>query len=134
MTIQLGSDREEVDIYGVTRVLLENASPNAVINYLDGTANGTVLSAQGQSVQASAQESYGESSSSQGVSQFASPDQSSPQQAGSENRIVFVTGHGNSEVYWYNKANMPSNTKLENVVEMTEAEAQFAGKRHSMTE
>lgn len=85
MTIQLGSDREVVDIYGVTRVTLDNTSPNALINYLDGTASGTVLSAQGQDIQASAQETYGQSSSSsQAASQFASPEQTLPQETGSE--------------------------------------------------
>lgn len=51
-----------------------------------------------------------------------------------QDRIVYVTNHGNAKVYWYNKDRMPSKTNKANVVEMTEADAIAAGKRPSKTE
>lgn len=48
LTIQLNTDKEAIDQYGVTRVLLDNTSPNATIDYQNGTANPTVSSAEVQ--------------------------------------------------------------------------------------
>ncbi|TPD58682.1 DNA/RNA non-specific endonuclease [Streptococcus symci] len=42
LEIKLGSSKEKVDKYFVTHVILDNASANAEINYLDGTAKNTV--------------------------------------------------------------------------------------------
>ena len=51
-----------------------------------------------------------------------------------QDRIVYVTNHGNAKVYWYNKDRMPSKTNKANVVEMTEADAIAAGKTPSKKE
>ena len=42
LEIKLGGSKEKVDQYSVTHVVLDNASANAEINYLDGTAKNTV--------------------------------------------------------------------------------------------
>lgn len=57
-----------------------------------------------------------------------------PPVAATEDRIVYVASHGKSEAYWYDTSNMPSTTKMENVITMTEAQAKNAGKHHSMKE
>lgn len=54
--------------------------------------------------------------------------------ASTEDRTVYVASHGNSKAYWYSISNMPSSTKIENVVTMTETEALNSGKHHSMKE
>ncbi len=48
--------------------------------------------------------------------------------------IVYVTGGGKSEVYWYSTANMPHNTNLNNLVQMPRSQAEALGKRHSLSE
>ncbi|MDR2833001.1 MAG: hypothetical protein LBV67_04715 [Streptococcaceae bacterium] len=53
------------------------------------------------------------------------------QEQAKQTTIVYVTGGGTSEVYWYSTARMPSNTNMSNVVQMTEAEAIELGKRPS---
>lgn len=42
LEIKLGGDKETLDSQGVTHVVLANQSPNAEINYADGTATNTV--------------------------------------------------------------------------------------------
>ena len=42
LEIKLGGDKETLDSQGVTHVILDNQSPNAEINYADGTATNTV--------------------------------------------------------------------------------------------
>lgn len=54
--------------------------------------------------------------------------------ASTEDRTVYVASHGNSKAYWYSISNMPSSTKIENVVTMTETEALNSGKHHSLKE
>ncbi|WP_057490666.1 hypothetical protein [Streptococcus orisasini] len=54
--------------------------------------------------------------------------------AAQEDRIVYVTGGGKSNVYWYSTDSMPWNTNMNNIVQMKESEAIAAGKRHSLTE
>lgn len=56
------------------------------------------------------------------------------QEAIQDDRIVYVTGGGKSDVYWYGTNDMPWNTNKDNIVTMTESEAIAAGKRHSLTE
>lgn len=46
LEIKLESSKEKIDKYSVTHVILDNVSPNAEINYLDGTAKNTVESAE----------------------------------------------------------------------------------------
>ncbi|MBM7636803.1 hypothetical protein [Streptococcus saliviloxodontae] len=50
------------------------------------------------------------------------------------NRTVYVTGGGESDVYWYGTDKMPPRTNLNNLVTMTEGQARALGKRHSETE
>ena len=54
--------------------------------------------------------------------------------ASQEDRVVYVTGGGKSDVYWYSTENMPWNTNKNNIIQMKESEAIAAGKRHSQTE
>ncbi|GFH43267.1 hypothetical protein Hs30E_18180 [Lactococcus hodotermopsidis] len=49
-------------------------------------------------------------------------------------RMVYVTGGGKSDVYWYGTSLMPSNTNKNNIVTMSESEAIAQGKRHSLKE
>ena len=51
-----------------------------------------------------------------------------------QDRIVYVASNGTSDVYWYNMSNMPKNTNLNNVIQMTEQEAINSGKRHAIKE
>ncbi len=48
--------------------------------------------------------------------------------------MVYVTGNGSSDVYWYGTSRMPSNTNMNNLVQMHESEAKAQGKRHSLRE
>ena len=54
--------------------------------------------------------------------------------ADQEQRIVYVAQYGKSPAYWYNINNMPSNTRKDKVITMSEAEAIRAGKHHSNKE
>ncbi|MBM7642896.1 hypothetical protein [Streptococcus loxodontisalivarius] len=50
------------------------------------------------------------------------------------NRTVYITGGGESDVYWYSTAKMPPRTNLNNLQVTTEGDAVSRGKRHSETE
>lgn len=56
------------------------------------------------------------------------------QAAAQEQRIVYVAQYGKSPAYWYNINNMPSNTRKDKVITMSEAEAIRAVKHHSNKE
>lgn len=62
------------------------------------------------------------------------PAQSSQDNSGGSNRTVYVTGGGKSDVYWYGTGSMPPQTNMNNIVTMTESQAQAQGKRHSLRE
>ena len=65
----------------------------------------------------------------------AATPQPQPQPAADqEQRIVYVAQYGNSPAYWYNINNMPSNTRKDKVITMSEADAIRAGKHHSNKE
>lgn len=49
-------------------------------------------------------------------------------------RTVYVASNGESNVYWYDKSKLPEGTNLSNLVQMTEAKAIAAGKRHTSKE
>ena len=51
-----------------------------------------------------------------------------------QTRTVYVARNGTADVYWYSMENMPSNTRFDKVVSMTEADAIAAGKRHTSKE
>ncbi|KXT71220.1 Deoxyribonuclease [Streptococcus gordonii] len=51
-----------------------------------------------------------------------------------QTRIVYVARNGTADVYWYSMENMPSNTRFDRVVSMTEADAIASGKRHTSKE
>ena len=51
-----------------------------------------------------------------------------------EQRTVYVAQYGKSSAYWYNIDNMPSNTRRDKVITMSEADAIRAGKHHSSKE
>ena len=51
-----------------------------------------------------------------------------------EQRTVYVAQYGKSSAYWYNIDNMPSNTRKDKVITMSEADAIRAGKHHSNKE
>lgn len=121
LQISLGGDKESVDAYGITKVALENQSPNATINYVDGKAQGLVAKAQVVENQKTVPSQPSSSLEAQAPAQ-------------DPNRIVYVASHGTSDAYWYYKESMPSTTKLENVVEMKEADAISLGKHHSLNE
>ena len=126
LEIKLGGDKETLDSQGVTHVVLDNQSPNAEINYADGTATNTVT----EFTEAPSEPS---SESSQVTEQPSSePEPVQPIQE--ENRTVYVARHGTADVYWYDINSMTSNTNKANVVTMTEADALAQGKRHTSKE
>jgi len=51
-----------------------------------------------------------------------------------QTRTVYVARNGTADVYWYSMENMPSNTRFDRVVSMTEADAIVSGKRHTSKE
>ena len=61
-------------------------------------------------------------------------DQAPAQRDGDSDRAVYVANNGNSDVYWVNKSDMPANTKLDNVREMSEKEAIKLGKHEANAE
>jgi DNA-entry nuclease len=118
LKIRLGSDKE-IDADGdVTIVYLDNAAPNAIIDFATRQVTNTV----------EPEKTPAASSSSSSTATTATPP------ADASQRIVYITGGGKSKVYWYSKDNMPSSTNMNNIIEMTEQEAIDAGKRHSMNE
>lgn len=56
------------------------------------------------------------------------------QAADQEQRTVYVAQYGKTSAYWYNIDNMPSNTRKDKVITMSEADAIRAGKHHSNKE
>lgn len=133
--IQLDTPKETTDTYGVTRVILDNISPNATIDYTKGIAKGSVESAE---VQERARQAQAEQAASQQVPSDSSTqtatDTAVPANPETDDPIVYVTGGGKSEVYWYSTANMPHNTNLNNLVQMPRSQAEALGKRHSLSE
>ena len=61
-------------------------------------------------------------------------DQTPAQKPGDSDRVVYVANNGNSDVYWINKSDMPANTNLDNVREMSEKEAIKLGKHEANVE
>lgn len=51
-----------------------------------------------------------------------------------QTRTVYVARYGKADVYWYSMENMPSNTRFDRVVAMTETDAIASGKRHTSKE
>ena len=51
-----------------------------------------------------------------------------------QTRTVYVARNGTADVYWYSMENMPSNTRFDKGVSMTEADAIASGKRHTSKE
>lgn len=51
-----------------------------------------------------------------------------------QTRTVYVARFGKADVYWYSMENMPSNTRFDRVITMTEADAIASGKRHTSKE
>mgnify|MGYP000856301875 FL=1 len=51
-----------------------------------------------------------------------------------QTRTVYVARYGKADVYWYSMESMPSNTRFDRVVAMTEADAIASGKRHTSKE
>ena len=51
-----------------------------------------------------------------------------------QTRTVYVARNGTADVYWYSMENMPSNTRFDRVVSMTEADAIASGKRNTSKE
>ena len=116
MKISFGTKQETVDKDGVTHVTLDNTSPNAKIDYATGNAEPLFAKKKVETT----------------VAQTEAVTETTVNQE--ENRTVYVAKKGKSDVYWYNKGNMPHNTNWGNVVEMTEAQAKRLGKRHSSKE
>lgn len=61
-------------------------------------------------------------------------DQTPAQKPGDSDRVVYVANNGNANVYWVNKSNMPANTNLDTVREMSEKEAIKLGKHQADAE
>ena len=116
MKISFGTKQEKTDEDGVTHVILENTSPNAKIDYATGNAEPLFAKKTVETTVATT-EAVTETTVNQ-----------------EEYRTVYVAKKGKSDVYWYVKENMPSNTNWGNVVEMTEAQAKRLGKRHNSKE
>ncbi len=116
MKISFGTKQEKMDEEGITHVILENRSPNAKIDYATGNAEPLFAKKKLETT----------------VAQTEATTEATVNQE--EQRTVYVAKKGKSDVYWYIKGNMPSNTNWDNVVEMTEAQAKSQGKRHSSRE
>lgn len=58
-------------------------------------------------------------------------DQTPAQKPGDSDRVVYVANNGNANAYWVNKSNMPANTNLDTVREMSEKEAIKLGKHQA---
>ena len=116
LKISFGTKQEKMDEEGVTHVILENTSPNAKIDYATGNAEPLFAKKKLETT----------------VAQTEATTEATVNQE--EQRTVYVAKKGKSDVYWYIKGNMPSNTNWDNVVEMTEAQAKSQGKRHSSRE
>ena len=116
LKISFGTKQEKMDEEGVTHVILENISPNAKIDYATGNAEPLFAKKKLETT----------------VAQTEATTEATVNQE--EQRTVYVAKKGKSDVYWYIKGNMPSNTNWDNVVEMTEAQAKSQGKRHSSRE
>ena len=61
-------------------------------------------------------------------------DQAPAQKPGDSDRVVYVANNGNANAYWVNKSNMPANTNLDTVREMSEKEAIKLGKHQADSE
>lgn len=61
-------------------------------------------------------------------------DQTPAQKDGDSDRVVYVANNGNANTYWVNKSNMPANTNLDTVREMSEKEAIKLGKHQADAE
>ena len=61
-------------------------------------------------------------------------DQTPAQKPGDSDRVVYVANNGNANAYWVNKSNMPTNTNLDTVREMSEKEAIKLGKHQADAE
>lgn len=61
-------------------------------------------------------------------------DQTPAQKPGDSDRVVYVANNGNANAYWVNKSNMPANTNLDTVREMSEKEAIKLGKHEANVE
>ena len=120
MKISFGTKQENIDKDGVTHVMLDNTSPNAKIDYATGNAEPLFAKKKVETTVAQT-EAVTEAVTETTVNQ-------------EEYRTVYVAKKGKSDVYWYNKGNMPHNTNWGNVVEMTEAQAKRLGKRHTSKE
>lgn len=122
LEIRLGSEKEIVDAYGITRVVLENYSKNAEIDYLTGTAKPILVPTEMASSSTTA------SASSQ---QATNPSTEASQELAP---VVYIARNGKADVYWYSKDNMPKNTNWSKVISMSEQEAKDLGKRHTSKE
>ena len=60
--------------------------------------------------------------------------QTPAQKPGDSDRVVYVANNGNASAYWVNKSNMPANTNLDTVREMSEKEAIKLGKHQADAE
>lgn len=133
LPIRVGGKETELP-NGVTEVLLDNHSANAVIDYATGRASQADLvavAAAKQAAQTSPQVESAQPPVTETPTAEAGPETATPVQ---ESRIVYIARDGKADVYWYFKENMPSNTRMDRVVEMTEEEAQMRGKRHTTKE
>ncbi|NQG20113.1 hypothetical protein HO710_09150 [Streptococcus suis] len=122
LEIRLGSEKEIVDTYGITRVVLENYSENAEIDYLTGTAKPSLVPTE---------------TASSSTTAFASSQQATnPSTEASQELapVVYIARNGKADVYWYSKDNMPKNTNWSKVISMSEQEAKDLGKRHTSKE
>ena len=125
INIQLGGSKESVDSNGITTVVLENYSKNAIIDYLKGTATPSLVPTE---------ESSQSSSSSSAVESQPSESVAASQPATQLAAVVYIARNGSADVYWYSKENMPSNTNFSKVIEMSEEQALSLGKRHTTKE
>ncbi|MBR7927153.1 DNA/RNA non-specific endonuclease [Aerococcaceae bacterium zg-ZUI334] len=116
LPITLGSDKEFSDEYGITTVTLENYSQNAIIDYLTGMAEPSLVPTDTE-----AQDEEAVANSNAEVESHLA-------------EVVYIARRGKADVYWYSKDNMPRNTNFSKVIEMSEADALAIGKRHTSKE
>ncbi|HEM3617263.1 TPA: DNA/RNA non-specific endonuclease [Streptococcus suis] len=125
INIQFSGSKESVDSNGITTVVLENYSKNATIDYMKGTATLSLVP-----TEESSQSSYSSSAVESQPSESVEASQPATQLA----TVVYIARNGSADVYWYSKENMPSNTNLSKVIEMSEEKALSLGKRHTTKE
>lgn len=134
--IALHSSKEKKNTNGTTTVTLANTSFNAKINYLTGTAVGSIKTVPKKTV--SSIKTYAgvkiASHSGNGYTIKVVKTAGTVIGYAKPNQTVYVATRGTAKVYWFNTSHMPKNTNKKNVKNFTIQNAVKAKKMLSNTE